>query len=126
MPFSDLPKTIKNIFSYLKKNSSYALITIPHRCSNFLFMSPTQIPHVFRVPTIFLSFGSFWRRFIKRKIWIDPHHEWEIGDGNITPKKVRSCFEQKKFKILSYKKLIYVDFFILTKNDINFKKKIKL
>lgn len=126
MPFSDLPKTIKNIFSYLKKSSSYALITIPHRCSNFLFMSPTQIPHVFRVPTGFLSFGSFWRRFIKRKIWIDPHHEWEIGDGNITPKKVRSCFEQKKFKILSYEKLLYVDFFILTKNNENIKKKFKL
>ena len=42
--------------------------------------------------------------------------EGVIGDGNITPKKVRSCFEQKKFKILSYKRLVYVDFFILTKN----------
>ena len=78
-------------------------------------MTPTQIPHVFRVPTGFLSFGSFRRRFIKRKIWIDPHHEWEIGDGNITAEKIRSCFELKKFKILSYKKLIYVDFYILTK-----------
>jgi len=116
MPFSDLSRTVKNIFSYLKKSSSYALITIPHRCSNFLFMSPTQIPHVFRVPTGFLSFGSFWRRFIKRKIWIDPHHEWEIGDGNITVQKVKSCFEKEKFIIKNYKKLLYVDYFILQKN----------
>jgi 2-polyprenyl-3-methyl-5-hydroxy-6-metoxy-1,4-benzoquinol methylase len=117
MPFEDLSKTIKNIFCYLKKNKrSYALITVPHRSSNFLFMSPTQIPHVFRVPSGFLSLGSFWRRFIKRKIWIDPYHSWEIGDGNITVKKVNSCFEKEKFTIQNYKKLLYVDYFILQKN----------
>jgi hypothetical protein len=117
MPFEDLSKTIKNIFCYLKKNKrSYALITVPHRSSNFLFMSPTQIPHVFRVPSGFLSLGSFWRRFIKRKIWIDPYHSWEIGDGNITVKKVNSCFEKEKFIIQNYKKLLYVDYFILQKN----------
>lgn len=117
MPFYDLSKTIKNIFCYLKKNKrSYALITIPHRCSNFLFMTPMQIPRVFRVPTGFLSFGSFWRRFIKRKIWIDPHHSWEIGDGNITVKEVKSLFKKEKFIIKNYQKLLYVDYFILQKN----------
>jgi len=115
MPFSDLSRTMNNIFAYLKKSSSYVLITIPHRCSNFLFMSPTQIPHVFRVPTGFLSLGSFWRRFIKRKIWTDPYHSWEIGDGNITVDKVKFCFSKEKFIIKKYKKLLYVDYFILKK-----------
>ena len=82
LPFSELPIVIRNFFSYLKPGG-HALITIPHRQSNFLFMSPRQIPHVIAVPTGFLSWGAFYRRFIKRKIWIDPSHCWEIGDGRV-------------------------------------------
>ena len=115
LPFADLPKVVKNLFEYLKPGG-FALITIPHRQSNFLFMSPNQIPHVITVPSGFLSLGAFWRRFIKRKIWIDPHHSWEIGDGNITVKKVKSCFEKEKLIIRNYQKLLYVDYFILQKN----------
>jgi hypothetical protein len=55
-------------------------------------MSPTKILHIFRVPLGFLSFGSFWRRFIKFKIRIDSHHLRETGDGNITSKKSNYLF----------------------------------
>jgi hypothetical protein len=114
IPFHDLPRALKNIHSYLKKDG-IALITIPHRASHFLFMSPTNIPRAFRIPTGFLSPGSFYRRFIKRKIWIDPDHEWEIGDGHHTTSGVADMMKNAGFTVEKIEKLIYVDFFVLKK-----------
>lgn len=114
IPYSDLPRALENIHMYLK-NSGIALITIPHRASNFLFMSPTNIPHAFRIPTGFLSPGSFYRRFIKRKIWIDPDHEWEIGDGHHTTSGVADIMKNVGFTVEKIEKFIYVDFFVLKK-----------
>jgi 2-polyprenyl-3-methyl-5-hydroxy-6-metoxy-1,4-benzoquinol methylase len=114
LPFADLGKASANLFAYLKPGG-HALITIPHRQSNFLFMSPTQVPHVFTVPTGFLSLGAFYRRFIRRKIWIDPHHCWEIGDGNVNIKMVNTIFAKSGFSVTQFKKLIYVDYWILEK-----------
>ncbi len=114
LPFSDLSIAVSNIYSYLRKGGN-SLITIPHRQSNFLFMTPTQIPHVFTIPTGFLSLGAFYRRFIKRKIWIDPDHCWEIGDGYVTVNDVESNFIKCGFEIVSYSKLLYVDYWILKK-----------
>ena len=114
IPFSDLSVSVRNLYDYLKPGG-HALITIPHRQSNFLFMSPTQIPHVFTVPTGFLSLGAFYRRFIKRKIWIDPNHCWEIGDGNIKVSDVNECFKGCGFEAEKYEKLLYVDYWVLRK-----------
>lgn len=115
LPFSDMKIAMKNLYDYLKPGG-HALITIPHRQSNFLFMTPTQIPHVFTVPTGFLSLGAFYRRFIKRKIWIDPNHCWEIGDGNIKVRDVDNCFLNTGFEIEKFEKLLYVDYWVLKKN----------
>ena len=114
LPFSDLEICMKNIYEYLSEGGR-AIITIPHRRSNFFFMTPTQVPHLITVPTGFLSPGAFYRRFIKRKIWIDPHHCWEIGDGNIKKRDIESIFEKNKFRIIDAKKLIYVDYWVLKK-----------
>ena len=114
IPFEDQPDVLKVLATYLKEDG-YLLVTIPHRRSNFLFMSPHYIPRVFTVPTGFLSVGGFYRRFIKRKIWIDPDHCWEIGDGRIRRKDVESVFSQQGFKKVSFKKLIYVDYWVLKK-----------
>lgn len=114
IPFSDLKIAVSNMFKYINPGG-YALITIPHRQSNFLFMTPAQIPHVVTVPTGFLSLGGFYRRFIKRKIWIDPNHCWEIGDGNIKKKDVDNCFLDVGFKIIKFQKLLYVDYWVLQK-----------
>lgn len=114
IPFDDLEKALANLYAYLKKDGK-ALITIPHRASNFLLMTPTQVPRAFRVPTGFLSPGAFYRRFIKRKIWIDPDHLWEIGDGYYKIKDVEDIMKKAGFKIEKRQKLIYVDFWILKK-----------
>lgn len=112
MPFSDLGKNLKNIYSYLAPGGR-AIITIPHRRSHFLFMTPAYKPHVITVPTGFLSPGAFWRRFIKRKIWIDPHHLWEIGDGHVKRKHVERTFADCGFGMERFKKLLYVDFWTI-------------
>jgi SAM-dependent methyltransferase len=117
VPYCDLEKSIKNIYLYLA-NGGKALITIPHRRSHFLFMTPVQEkPHVFTVPTGFLSPGAFYRRFIKRKIWIDPHHCWEIGDGKIKKVDVELTFKRIGFIVDQFKKLLYVDFWALIKRS---------
>lgn len=113
-PFNDFLKSISNIFSYLL-NRGIAIITIPHRQSNFLFMTPAQKPHVIGIPSGLLSPGGFYRRFIKRKIWIDPHHCWEIGDGKIKMKNIEERFRSAGFLIYQFKKLLYVDFWVLAK-----------
>lgn len=116
IPFSSITDGLSNIHSYLR-NGGKALITIPHRRSHFLFMTPTQKPHVLTVPAGFLSPGSFYRRFIKRRIWIDPHHCWEIGDGHVKPHQVESLFMQVGFQIKQFSKLLYVDFWVLKKSS---------
>ncbi len=112
--FEELEKAFTNIRFYLKDDGR-ALITIPHRASNFLLMTPTQIPRAFRVPTGFLSPGAFYRRFIKRKIWIDPDHQWEIGDGKHKIKDVENIIKKAGFEIEKRQKLVYVDFWTLIK-----------
>ena len=114
IPYSTVSSALANLHYYLKKGGS-ALITIPHRQSNFLWMTPTQIPHVFTVPTGFLSLGAFYRRFIKRKIWIDPCHCWEIGDGNVRVKDVNNLILESGFEVEHFEKLLYVDYWILKK-----------
>lgn len=114
IPFADIEKSLNNINSYLRDKGKL-IVTIPHRRSNFLFMSPTYKPHVFTVPTGFLSFGAFYRRFIKRKIWIDPYHCWEMGDGRIKRKHVESAFFKAGFIVDRFQKLLYVDFWVLRK-----------
>lgn len=117
MPFKDLATVAHNLHAYLKPGG-YALITIPHRQSNFLFMSPRQVPHVFTVPTGFLSPGAFWRRFIKRKIWIDPSHCWEIGDGYVRIRDVEARFIDSGFSVVKFNKLLYVDYWVLRKAEL--------
>lgn len=115
IPFSNLAAACSNVFAYLVPGGK-AIITIPHRRSHFLLMTPLQEkPCVITVPTGFLSAGAFYRRFIKRKIWIDPNHQWEIGDGHIKKFHVESTFRKAGFTIERYEKLLYVDFWLLNK-----------
>ena len=114
IPFVDIAQTLRNLYQYLIPGGEI-LVTIPHRKSYFLFITPTYKHHILSVPKGFLSLGSFYRRFIKRKIWIDPDHLWEIGDGKIDKKDIEVLFREVGFNIKVFKKLLYVDFWILKK-----------
>jgi len=117
MPFRDLEKNLKNIHQYLA-NSGKALITIPHRRARILIITPFsyQKPLIITLPGWLKSSPkSFYRQFIKRKIWIDPHHCWEIGDGKIKKKDVENVFKKVGFNIDKFRKLLHVDFWVLSK-----------
>jgi 2-polyprenyl-3-methyl-5-hydroxy-6-metoxy-1,4-benzoquinol methylase len=114
IPFVDVSRTLKNLHRYLIPGGE-VLITIPHRRSYFLFISPSYKHHILDVPKGFLSLDSFYRRFIKRKIWIDPDHCWEIGDGKIDRRDVEASFKEVEFTIEMFMKLLCVDFWVLRK-----------
>lgn len=113
IPFKDFKVALLNLFAYLKKNGE-ALITIPHRVDYFLWMTPTNIPHVFRMPTRFLSPATIYRYFLK-KTWIDFYHLWEIGDGKVKQSEVEKTMKSVGFTIKKSEKLPYVDFYILVR-----------
>ena len=115
IPFEDLGTALINIRACLCLGG-HALITIPHRASYFLWMDPRYIPKVIRIPTGFLSPGAFYRRFIKRKIWIDPDHQWEINDGYHTIQDVEKVMKDAGFEIEKRQTLLYVDFWVLKKS----------
>jgi len=114
IPFSDIPAACQNLGSYLAPEGCL-ILTVPHRRSNFLFMSPANILRVWTLPTGFLSFGAFYRRFIKGKVWIDPHHCWEIGDGNVTREDFERTFPFAGLIRLGFEKLFYSDMWVLKK-----------
>ena len=117
MPFADLEKNLVNIYKYLNENGK-AFITIPHRRTHFMFITPlsSQKPILITIPTGFCSPGSFYRRFIRRKIWIDPHHCWEIGDGKIKKRDIEADIKKSQLKVDKFAKLLYVDSWILKKS----------
>ena len=93
---------------------------------NILIISQFFWPNNFRINDIISNLPSN-----KFNIFIiSSKEDYIYNEKNKKKRNFFKCqiikFPKKKFKILSYKKLIYVDFFILTKNDINFKKKFKL
>jgi SAM-dependent methyltransferase len=112
IPFEDLPAAVGNLRRYLRPGGR-AMVTIPHRRSNFMYMTPVNVPKFFSVPTGVLSPGGFYRRFIKRRIWIDPDHAWEIGDGNVKVRDVVQQFRGAGLEAVIVKKLFYVDLFVL-------------
>lgn len=114
VPFADVENCVSHLHAYLRTGGK-ALVTIPHRRSHFLFMTPSNKPYVVTVPTGFLTPGSFYRRFIRRKIWIDPDHCWEIGDGKIKKNDIEKLFKKAGFAIEKSRKLLYVDFWVLQK-----------
>ncbi|QEL66033.1 hypothetical protein OTERR_25570 [Oryzomicrobium terrae] len=114
IPFDKVKIALKNISRYLRPGGK-VIATIPNRRSHFLFMSPTYKPSYFSLPHGFLTLGSFIRRFILKKIWIDPHHCWEISDGSITVKNVESVFADCCFLIENHKRITYVDLWLAKK-----------
>jgi SAM-dependent methyltransferase len=118
MPFEDLEKNLTNIYNYLR-NSGKAIITIPHRRARILIITPLSYfkPLIITLPFwIKSSLKSFYQQVIKKKVWIDPHHCWEIGDGKINLKDVEEVMKRVGFKIDKFFKLLYSDFRVLSKN----------
>lgn len=112
LPFADFRACVGNLRAYLKRGGK-VFLTLPNRKSNFLFVTPRQVLHVYRAPNGLLSLSEFYHRFVKRKIWIDPNHCWEIGDGQVTRQAVESVFLEVGFMIEKFEGLLYADYWVL-------------
>jgi len=116
MPFKDLKLNLKNIFNYLIMGG-VTLITIPHRRKEMLIISrfPGYKTFFISLP-IWITPRGFYQWFIKKKVWIDPYHCWEIGDGKIRKADVEDVYRTVGFKVNKFIKLPYVDFWVLKKS----------
>lgn len=115
MPFKDLKLNLGNIFSYLTKGGK-ALITIPHRRREIIFISrfPGYKTLFISLP-IWITLYGFYQYFIKKKVGIDPHHCWEIGDRKVKKQDVENVIKMVGFESNKFTELPYVDFWILKK-----------
>ena len=117
MPFEDLEKNLKNIFCYLNKNSK-ALITIPHRENRVAILNlfSHQRPLIITIPNWLHTPKGYYLRFFKgERKTKDPHHCWEIGMDGIEKENVEEIIGKVGFEIEKFKKLLYVDFWVLKK-----------
>jgi 2-polyprenyl-3-methyl-5-hydroxy-6-metoxy-1,4-benzoquinol methylase len=115
-PFKDLEKNLTNVYNYLIPEGKI-MITLPHQRIYFLFLSSLfgKKPYVVTFPPGFTTPRAFYYRFIKKEIWKDPHHRWEIGDGKIKQSDVESVIKKLAFSIEKFQKLLYADLFVLKK-----------
>ena len=106
---------LNNIFSYGQPGCN-VIVTIPFRRTFFTFFSSLNYePKFISIVNGFGSFRSFYRNFILKKPWIDPHHCYEIGVGNVSLSSINQIIESVGFKIKVCKKIPYVNFWVLEK-----------
>ncbi|MBI2484245.1 class I SAM-dependent methyltransferase, partial [Candidatus Uhrbacteria bacterium] len=117
MPFEDLKKNMENFFQYLTPDGR-AFITIPHRRGRIMIVSPFSYhkPIILTLPAWLRgSIKSIWQQWVLGKTWIDPHHCWEIDERNYPIRRVEKIFKNSGFYIVSFQKLLQVDFWVLSK-----------
>lgn len=115
IPFKSVSKALSNLYKYLT-DGGVVILTVPHRRTWFsIFSSINLVPKMFSVKNGLLTPKSFYRNFIKRKPWIDPHHCYEIGVGGITTKKFNEIIFKSNFKIIQSKLIPYVNFWEIKK-----------
>lgn len=114
MPFDDLRSNLNSIHRYLRRGGK-AIITLPHRRRSFLFISPSYKHYHFSLP-IWTTAAGFYLRFIRKKIIIDPNHQWEIGDLKTKKRDVEAAMKDEGFNINKFMDMLYTDFWVLEKS----------
>jgi hypothetical protein len=114
LPFEKFALCIGHLQSYLRPGGRL-FITLPHRKGHMLVVTPRQRLLAWRFPVGLTSLSEAWNRFVRRKIWIDPHHCWEIGDGRITRRDVEAALHGQGFETETFSALPYCDYWVLRK-----------
>ena len=114
LPFADLPACLSNLSGWLKPGGR-AFVSLPHRKSSVAVLSPRQKLRTWRFPNGLLSLSEAYNRFVRGRIWIDPNHCWEIGDGHVTRADVERLLAQAGLASTKYLALPYCDYWVLSK-----------
>ncbi len=112
IPFEDLPLCLRNLHALLRPGGRLYL-TLPHRKGHVLVVTPAQRLLKWRFPIGLTDLGEAWNRFVRRRIWIDPHHCWELGDGRVTRPQVEQRLREAGFATEAFTELPYCDYWVL-------------
>lgn len=112
LPFASFETCLGHLRSYLRPGGRLFL-TLPHRKSHLLVVTPKQRLKLWRFPVGLVSASEAWNRFVRRKIWIDPHHRWEIGDGQVRRSDVEAAQRRLGLAAEKFAELPYCDYWVL-------------
>ena len=112
IPFADLPLCLSQLHGFLRPGG-LLFLTLPHRKGHMLVVTPRQRLLKWRFPVGLTSLSEAWNRFVRRRIWIDPHHCWEIGDGHVTRAQVESRLRGAGLTTERFTELPYCDYWVL-------------
>ena len=114
LPFSELPSSLQNLQDYLRPGG-LLFLTLPHRKGHMLVSTPRQRLLNLRFPVGVTSLSEAYNRFIRRRIWIDPNHCWEIGDGHISRSQITHLLNTQGWRTKRFQTLPYCDYWLLQK-----------
>lgn len=112
LPFEAFPNCIGHLAAYLRPQGRLFL-TLPHRKGHMMLVTPRQNLSMWRFPIGLTSLSEAYNRFVRRRIWIDPHHCWEIGDGHVRRPQVEQVLAAQGFETEQFKALPYCDYWVL-------------
>ena len=112
LPFEKLPAALATLHGFLRPGDRLYL-TLPHRKGHALWVTPRQRLVPLRFPVGLTSLSEAWNRFVRRRIWIDPHHCWEIGDGRVKRAAVEQRLRDTGLSTVAFRELPYCDYWRL-------------
>jgi len=114
LPFADFPRCIAALHAFLRPGGLLYL-TLPHRKGHMLIVTPRQRFVKLRFPFGTTSLSEAWNRFVRRRIWIDPNHCWEIGDGHVKRQQVEARLAATGLATARFSELPYCDYWVLSR-----------
>lgn len=112
LAFVQLPVALARLRGFLRPGGRLYL-TLPHRKGHVLVVTPRQRLLNWRFPIGLTSLSEAWNRFVRRRIWIDPHHCWEIGDGRVGRAEVEQHLRAARLRTEAFTELPYCDYWVL-------------
>lgn len=112
IPFERFPTCLAHLRSFLRPGG-LLFLTLPHRKGHMLVVTPRQRLLKWRFPVGLTSLGEAYNRFVRRRIWIDPHHCWEIGDGRVQRAQVDAQLVAAGLQTRNFSELPYCDYWVL-------------
>lgn len=111
LPFEVFGRCLDTLAATLRLGGRLYL-TLPHRKSHWLVVTPRQRLVALRVPVGLTSLAEAYHRFVRRRIWIDPHHCWEIGDGRIRRRDIAAALAKAGLGVERFVELPYCDYWV--------------